>query len=184
MGDQSNRESDDRARFWEEKENYKRLLSSGRSAAHSVRSNNPTADGEDFTQDAVVESLKMPIEQWENIKNPAAYTGRIVQNRAFAHRRKHTREAVTISDDLSHIPDQTHSEKVYEARILMEEVLRNAPDGTRELLEMADVEELSGKEMALRLKITPSALRQRLARIRSKVKRLLSVTNTDPPHTE
>jgi RNA polymerase sigma factor (sigma-70 family) len=88
-------------------------------------------------------------------------------------------------EDLKDTPSPTSTARAYDAKIVIDEVLGAMSNADKEILEMAEVEEFSGEEIAAAVGITPVALRKRLSRARAEFrKRFLSVTDTGPPQKE
>lgn len=81
-------------------------------------------------------------------------------------RQRARRPTVALEDD---VPGGRNMVADVETRVLLDGVLgalRDLPESLREPLLLQTVEQLSAQEIALRLGITPSAVRQRVARAR------------------
>jgi RNA polymerase sigma-70 factor (ECF subfamily) len=66
---------------------------------------------------------------------------------------------------------------------LLERAIASLPDKEREVYELRDIQEVSGEETAVRLKISQAAMKSRLFRARTNLRRYLdeALIPTNPP---
>ncbi|HEV2913419.1 MAG TPA: sigma-70 family RNA polymerase sigma factor [Pyrinomonadaceae bacterium] len=161
-------------------DNYQWLLDKCRHAMKVRRFPNYTDEGQDLAQTVCQVCGMIPEQKWSEIEDREAYISAMIRNAANRAYRVKTGSPVIDIEDLGTLPDRPHF-KALDAAILLRELLNLLPEDRRTLIEMADVEKLSGKEIAALLDLTPATIRQRLSRARRELKDLLSGTDASPP---
>ena len=122
------------------------------------------------------------LEQFEGRATFGSWVTRIVVNEALAHRRERVRQealAVASVAMAEVLPLQRAGEdpEVEAGRVQLRKAIERAieqlPDGTREVLVLRDIEELSTAETAASLDISEPAVRVRLHRARTQLRQHL-----------
>jgi len=127
-------------------------------------------DAEDVVQDVLLHILKK--EDWEKIENIEAYCFRSTRNRAL--------DTIALKDNQTEgLPDefdytvQESFEKKFEAQEqidMVEKWLIKLPEKQQTIFRLREIEELSYKEIATILNITPEQVKITLFRLRQKLK--------------
>ncbi len=146
------------------------------------------ADAEDVTQDVLLQVVRK-LDSFRGESDIKTWLHRITVNASLVFRRKQSRQnALPIGDVLEQFDDDgrhknqprvwqlppDHPVLTQEMKEKLEEAIAELPDGYRETLVLADIEELPNAEIAEMLNISLAATKSRLHRARLMLRDRLS----------
>jgi RNA polymerase sigma factor (sigma-70 family) len=135
-----------------------------------------TDAAEDLQQRSLLRYYELPEAKRIQINNPKAYLNRIIKNEAINFLREQNPDSVIPSDNLEDTFDALQTPDYYERielNILLHEVWDKLEGEDRLLFELQMLD-YRGNELALRLGVSPQTARQRVSRLRGKLKEILN----------
>jgi RNA polymerase sigma factor (sigma-70 family) len=139
---------------------------------------NYESDGEDLAQTVCERCGRIPDREWEAVEKREPYLSTVIRHEADrAYRERKGSPVISLEDPTLHSRPHFGS---LEAALELKEALDTLPEDRRQLIEMAELEGMTSKELAARLNLTPENVRQRLSRSRRELKDLLEEANARP----
>lgn len=176
MGDRGDVECSKALRYC--MDNYPSLLEKCCRAMKARGFHNYESDGEDLAQTVCELCGRIPDTEWEGVVKREHYLSTVIRHGADrAYREKKSSPIINLEDPTLHA--RPHFDRL-EAALVFREALNTLPEDRRQLIEMADLEGMTSKELAVRLNLTPDNVRQRLSRSRRELKDLLEEANAGP----
>lgn len=176
MGDRGDGECSKALRYC--LDNYASLLEKCRRAMKARGFHNYESDGEDLAQTVCERCGRIHDREWEGVEKREHYLSTIIRHEAdHVYSEKKGSPVINLEDPTLHA--RPHFDRL-EAALELEEALSTLPEDRRQLIEMAELEGMTSKELAALLNLTPENVRQRLSRSRRDLKDLLSGTNAGP----
>jgi RNA polymerase sigma-70 factor (ECF subfamily) len=135
-------------------------------------------------EDVLIEALLKAYRSLDQLRESAAFRAWLVQIGRRVCWQLKEREALlpliqlsAMEDEGLELPADRPSAEVHAARSQMKALLRRAieslPAAERKVYELRDVEELAGEETAAKLKITQAAMKSRLHRARTNIRKYM-----------
>lgn len=160
------------------KDNYSSLLEKCRRAMKARGFQNYGSDGEDLAQTVCERCGRILDAEWEAVEKREHYLSAVIRHEADrVYRERKASPVINLADPTLHA--RPHSDRL-EAALVLKEALDTLPEDRRRLIEMAELEGMTSKELALRLNLTPENVRKRLSRTRRDLKDLLEEANVGP----
>jgi RNA polymerase sigma-70 factor (ECF subfamily) len=133
------------------------------------------ADAEDALQEALIAAWNAR-DSFDGRSTMSTWVHRIAVNTALNKLKQRSTQRSRIESDLEHVPNQARG--ISADSLALREVVWRAidqlPDDQRVVLVLRDVEEMTSDEVADRLNLTSTAVRQRLHRARKYVAEMLT----------
>lgn len=159
-------------------DNYSSLLEKCCRAMRARGFHNYESDGEDLAQTVCELCGRIPDVEWEAVEKRDNYLSIVIRHAADrVYRDKKDSSVIDLADET--LNARPHFDRL-EAALVLREALNTLPEDRRQLIEMADLEGMTSKELAVRLNLTPDNVRQRLVRTRRDLKVLLEKANAGP----
>jgi RNA polymerase sigma factor (sigma-70 family) len=160
-------------------DNYPSLLDQCCRAMKARGFLNFESDGEDLVQTVCEQCGLLPDGEWAKVEKRDHYLSAMIRHAAdHEYRKKKGSPVINLEDPELHA--RPHSDSL-QAAIELEEALSTLPADRRRLIEMSDLDGLSGRELAELLELTPDNVRKRLSRTRRYLKSILTGTDPGPP---
>jgi RNA polymerase sigma-70 factor (ECF subfamily) len=136
---------------------------------------NYESDGEDLAQTVCERCGQIPDSEWEGVEKREHYLSIIIRHAAdHAYREKKGSPIIGLEDPTLYA--RPHFDRL-EAALELKEALNTLPEDRRQLIEMAELEGMTSKELATLLNLTPENVRQRLSRSRRELKDFFEEAN-------
>jgi RNA polymerase sigma factor (sigma-70 family) len=160
-------------------DNYSSLLEKCCRAMKARGFPNYGSDGEDLAQTVCERCGQILNREWDGVEKREHYLSTVIRHEADrAYRERKSSPVINLEDPTLHA--RPHFDRL-EAALELEEALSTLPEDRRQLIEMAELEGMTSKELAELLNLTPENVRQRLSRSRRDLKDFLSGTNAGLP---
>lgn len=163
-------------------DNYPSLLEKCRRAMKARGFLNYKSDGEDLAQTVCEQCGQIPDQEWDEVEKREHYLAAVIRHAADrVYREMKDSPVINLEDPTLHA--RPHFDQL-EAALVLKEALSTLPEDRRQLIEMAELEGMTSKELAELLNLTPETVRQRLSRSRRDLKDQLLKKNSGlpPPH--
>jgi len=156
--------------FAEDPELHRRLVSSSHRAAHDLGLSHSAA--EDVSQTVMLTLSKMPKEKLAQIDNLEAYVYKMARNEAIRFDTKTEHYEEELDSSSAAFSDGSTGAEHVERRVLLNEIWAHLNAEEREILQLK-IFGCGAQEIGERLGITHVAARQRISRLRGRLRQLV-----------
>lgn len=156
--------------FADDPELYRRLVSSSHRAAYDLGLSQSAT--EDVSQTVMLTLSKIPKEKLVQIENLEAYVYRMAQNEAIRFSAKAKHYEGELDSNSAAFSDGSTGASYVEHRVLLKEIWTHLNAEEREILQLT-IFGCGAKEIADRLGTTHDAARQRIFRLRKRLRQLV-----------
>lgn len=142
---------------------------------------NPEQMAEDLAHDTYMRCGTISNAVWEGIKNKPGYIYKIAESWANEYYRESHREVATDPEDLASLSQgQNPADAEHSARII-KRVVNDLPASDQILFRLWYQFGYDSDEIATRLNISPENVRQRISRLKKKLRYLINGGDKTPP---